>query len=698
MSERSSFFFSLFLTLFGVFFSVILISWVNYEVISAWFGKNGPANIGSIEVSYVSMGRFLKDFGLPFPGGSSWMPFWYFGFPFDLFYTPLLPLLEAFLHGALGMPLWETYRFLTGVAYILSPISVFFLGWQLSKRVVGGLIAGLLYSVGPTIFYFLNSEVAGDKFSSAFWDPRRFTILVRWGEGPHLFSLIFVPLVGVFFARFLEKKRFGFLLLSSLFLGLAGLSNALGFFAALLLLGAMAFVRCAQEGKDKRKTLLYGFLSGAIALGLISFWYNLSFITNFFAEGEGAGSVYLSLFPWGWVGLIGAVVVLYFFFGKVLRSFATSVALLWFGIFFLVVGAYYFSASPYESFRRIELLPQALRYMTEVDLSLSLLIGVAFASIIGWLRQLVPSGYGRGVEFVGNGIGVGLSLALLWYVQPFIPVAKEAGEHVVDLSKTREYAIASWLAAHVDEKKGERVFVPGNYGFYLNWFTNVWQHRGGLFQASTHPWPDHMHYQMANGTDPEIAYAWLVIANARYAVLTHPGSAELYREVKNLARFDGLPIAMREQGDVIYEVPRKRASLAKPVDLAQMSSLTAPVKGDDKVALLSYADWIESSSHNQTSLIVVNHDTYQITGTVGEGEGILVQMTYDEGWRVQGKGLQVQIGKDPLGFLILYPGAGEVDVVLRHGPTWKQWVGYGLTIATLIFVVGYPIVNQRRDK
>jgi len=71
--------FELFLALIGI----SVIAFINYQIIGSWFGKNGPANIGSIEVSYVSMGRFLADFGF-----KTWMPLWYLGFPFDVFYTP----------------------------------------------------------------------------------------------------------------------------------------------------------------------------------------------------------------------------------------------------------------------------------------------------------------------------------------------------------------------------------------------------------------------------------------------------------------------------------------------------------------------------------------------------------------------------------------------------------------------------------
>jgi uncharacterized membrane protein len=67
---------------------------INYRYMNSWFGKSGPANIGSIEVSYVTMAKMLVEYG-----GGSWVPNWYAGFPVNLIYTPLVPVVEAVLLG-----------------------------------------------------------------------------------------------------------------------------------------------------------------------------------------------------------------------------------------------------------------------------------------------------------------------------------------------------------------------------------------------------------------------------------------------------------------------------------------------------------------------------------------------------------------------------------------------------------------------
>lgn len=683
------------LTAKGIFVivSCLLVGYINYQIISSWIGHDGPANLGSIEVSYVSMGRFLRDFGIP--GGASWMPLWYIGFPFHIFYTPLLPFLEFVITKFSGITFWESYRLITGVSYILVPISLFFLGKRLSRTTLGGLTAAILYSVAPTIFYFIlpSGEVAEDSISRVgILDPRRFTILVRWGEGPHTLSLVFLPLAGMFTDRYLKKKSEERLLLASIFIGLTALTNSLGLFALLILLASFCFSYLAIYPRKKKQTLLKFFVLGVTSLGLISFWYNFDFITNFFSEGKSAFGRYASLFPWGWLTALIGVLIFYWIITKVLKNVGIAVSLIWFLIIFTVVAVYYFSSPPELSELRIELLPQALRYNTEVDMAVSLLGGVllgSFVKVLGKKNRILG---------VLGGLGVlGIAIVLGIYIQTFIPTATKAASQVVDLQKTREYEIAKWLDSHVDKKKGERVFIPGNYGFYLNYFTNVWQHRGGLFQASTHPWPEHIHYQLANGKDPEIALSWLRIINAKYAVITTAGSSEVYKEIKNLGRFESFEQIYSERGDIIYKVPLARESLAKTVNKDMIASLSVPKKGDDKSAILKYENWVSNSSQGLLEFEVINNDTYKIYGVVGKSEAVLLQMTYDDGWAAKNSlsGKTIKKQKDPLGFLILFPDEGTLNITLTHERTWKEWLGYLMTLLTISILIFYKFWGSK---
>jgi hypothetical protein len=678
----------------GALFAVLFIGYLNWLVIQGWFGGQGPANLGSIEVSYVSMGRFLSDFGF-----RSWAPFWYLGFPFHLFYTPLLPALEWFLNGYQGMGFWEAYRFVSGWSYVMAPISVFFLGWALSRRWVGGFISGVLYSVAPTLFYFvlpastgsIRGEVAADRFSLDFWDPRRFTVMVRWGEGPHTLSLAFLPLVGAFFILGLKRKSFWLVVLSSIFLALTALSNALGFMGALIMVGSIAFVYYARKTKNRGRLAATTALLLVFGIGLASFWYNLSFLTNFFGEGGGIAQKYLSLFPWGWLAIIFALAIVYIASRTILRDTGLAASLVWFSGLFGVVFVYYTSAPQQFSELRLELLPQALRYITQVDMAFSVLIG----TFIAWLIRLMGKRFRLGEIIATVFIAVSLLYSIV-YIKPFASVSNKAASEVTDLDSTSEKAVADWLQENIDVSKGERVFIPGNYGFYLNWFTDIWQHRGGLFQAATHYWPDHIHYQLAVGDDEEIALAWLKAMNAKYAVITATGSTELYKEIKSLERFGNLPVEHKIGGDIFYRVPLERPSLVKPVSRVEMEMLEVIEKADHKKPLLAYVDWLEESSLNEADFNVVDHDTYKISGKLDQGESLLIQMTADSGWRASdsNSGRRVKTGKDPLGFLVLYPEAGDFEIMLQHVSTWKIWLGYLTTVMTVGFIIWYGVMRR----
>lgn len=670
----------------GIIFSLAILG-INFWLIYPWFFGQGPVNLGSIEVSYVSMARFIRDFSPHL----SWGPYWYFGFPFHLFYTPLLPFLDVVLNKLAGVGLWQSYRVVSGVGFILVPVSLFLFVWYLTKKIIPGVLAGLLYTFLPTLFYFIlpSGEVAADiiNVDPKFFDPRRLVILARWGEGPHTLSLVFLPLAGLFYLRVLETKRLRDMLLVAIFTGLTALTNAVGFYALVVLLLAIYFSKITRKSKAFGEIIRTSIITAILAYGLIAFWYNLSFIGSFFSESGGVLQNYLNLFPWGYIILLWLVLAFFFFFKKVVKDRAIVVSLVWFVIMFLIVYIYYTSAPTEFSEQRLELVPQALRLMTEVDMALSVFLASILAVLISFLEKKHRVGL-----VVGNLIGIALIAGVLNYGYSYLPYAQKAVSGEVDLTKTGEYEIANWLKENIDQKRGERVYVAGNYGFYLNYFTNVWQIRGGLYQAMTHYWPEHIYYQINHGKNKEIALAWLKVANIKYLVVNGPGTRELYKDFEVPEKFEEMEAVYEERGDIIYKVPLKGTSPAKKVDLGIMNGLVPLEKADDKVPLFAYEAWLDKSKPAEFE--VVNNDMYKIKAKLEEGEGILVQMTYDKGFRAKSSQGKVGIKKDPLGFMILVPRqAGEYEITLRHGKTWKLWLGYLTTLGTVGFL-GYLQVRK----
>src|SRR3972149_7086568 len=223
--------------------TIVVIAYLNFLLIRYHFLGEFNQNLSSIEISYIQMAKFTIE------GGSLWPPLWYLGYPWHVFYTPLLPILEVLFHQLFNFSFAHAYRVLTGIGYVLVPLSLYLFVWQITKSKTGAIVSALMYSLAPSLISIIFSEVGADTLSGLL-EPRRFTILVRWGEGPHTFALFFLPLFGLFLSRFLEKSKFVGLVAASFFLGLAVLTNAIVLWGAILLLLAFFLSETAPRSAD----------------------------------------------------------------------------------------------------------------------------------------------------------------------------------------------------------------------------------------------------------------------------------------------------------------------------------------------------------------------------------------------------------------------------------------------------------------
>ena len=675
--------------------SVAVIAYLNFALIRFHFLGEFNQNVASIEISYIQMARFWKEFGF---GG--WQPLWYLGYPWHVFYTPLLPFLEVLLNTLFNFSFAHAYRLLTGAGYVLAPVSLYFFVWQLAKSKTGAFVAALMYSLAPSVISVIFKEVGADVISN-FIEPRRFTILVRWGEGPHTLALFFLPLFGFFLVRFLQKSKFVDLVAASFFLGLAALTNAIVIWVAILLLAAFFLSETAQESAQYIKVIKRVLAVVILGFGLVAFWYNLPFMQTFFKEGGGAINNWVSLFPWVLIplGLVGFLIV--YAVNKLTGSFkGVGFSIFWFFSLFAIVFIYYASGED-----RIEYVPQALRLNTEVDMALSVLAGVVISNLFLWFWDK------KGMITI-----VTRTLALLVVVLPSLvllvwgsKLLAELPEHTRPLTQSKigdisEYKVATKLA-ELTEGTGERVLAPGNYGFWLNYFKDVPQLRGALYQSSTHSWPEHIYYQVTNGTDSNISLAWLKIANIGKLVYTTIGSAETYKDYKVPAeklKAIGTEI-LTENGDIYFDIPLKNDSLAKVVDFDSSKGIAKPYNAIDEKPIFEYLDWIEKKSDKKLRLTKISNSRYKIEGELREGEAVLFQQTYDPGWKVKplrqdsGQALRRDSGqasgwkvvKDPLDFALLVPKkSGRFEIELAYRKPWSVWLGYLVTAGALAWV-GY---------
>lgn len=675
----------------GLVILPVLIAYSVYWQIYPLFGGEFTQQLGSIEVSYISMGSFLSRF---YPH-LSWQPLWYFGYPFYLLYTPFLPFLEWGAHVFLGFSESHAYRFFTAAAYVLVPVTLYFLIFTITKDKLAGLLTALFYATVPSHLGYFFPVITEDKLG-VLLEPRRFAILVRWGEGPHTVALLFAPLAALFFYFYIERGRFRDQILGSLFSALVALTNAVALWGVGTLFFAI-LVEAYAKGAVKVKTIGERLIRfGLLIAGLSAFWYHPAFVGEFFSEGSGTVNVWLSFFPWNILGLI----ILLALYILILRGFLKKTRLVitsltWFLLMFIFVYIYYASGED-----RLELVPQVLRLNTEADMALAMLVGSLYALGANYLGK-------KGLVFRFGGLFVGVVVVTALFYRNF-ELAKVLPQFTVpleatgkSLADTPEYRVAKKLESLAGA--GERVFAPGNYSFFLNYFTNVAQVRGGLFQSSIDPWPDHIYYQVANGESSEISLALLKIANVSYLVYTSGASGEPFKDYKvSSEKFDRvLKRVEEEKGDIYYEVPLVDSSLAKVVD-KKLMSIQTPRNAIDEKPLYLYTDLIEENP-GKAKLSLIDNRTYKIEADTSADELILVQMSYHKGWKAyDNEGRRLTIFSDPLGFLVIDPlRTGEIKITLRHDTIMSQYLGYVVsmvTFALLLFISLRKILKLRVRK
>lgn len=656
-----------------------ILLWVGFTQISPLFRGDFTQHFGSIEVSYIQMAKFIESSWPRF----AWQPRWYLGYPMTILYTPLVPFFEVFSHNLFGWTFGHAYRVLTAASFVGTLVSVYLLGKTWFKNSIAGFVAALSYGILPSIMAILYSEVAADIFAETFIDPRRFTILVRWGEGPHIVSLLFLPIAALFWILFLRHGNKWALVFGAIFSGLTALTNSIGAWGLLLLIFAAFIGELAENISNWRVVFNRSLVFGALSIGLIAFWFNPLFLSSFFAEGGGAISYWRDAFPWGWLmigGVLGGYIVATRF---LLNKFAgVSGSLLFAIITFWLVNTYYASGA-----EKIELVPQVLRLNTEVDLAVSLIIGGGI-SVLGYF--LVKKNYW---VYLGTMVAIAILASVLFYsrqtqiVTELPKFARSAEEVSASLTSIPEYEIAKKVESKISGD--ERAFLPGNYAFYLDLFTDVPQIRGALFQSAIHPWPEHIYYQVTNGKNGEISLSWLKIANVGW--LVYSPVREAFRDFKYVGRekFDETLIISEElgSGDVLYQVPLENSSLAKAVP-KEIRRVNKPVNAIDEEPINDYVSFLEASA-NELDYQQIGNSEYKIQGELDEGEEILVQSTYVPGWRAfDGNRKKLNLSADPLGFILISPEtAGKQDITLRYTIPMRVWVGWIVTFVTIILVV-----------
>ena len=654
--------------LLSVFFAIFLFG-VNLLLIYPYLFQNAPGWIESIEVSFITIGRWWAE---NFPH-IFWNPYWYAGFPMRYSYVPLLPVSTAILGSLIG-DFGRAYHLLAGLAYALVPVSLFFLMRYLTKNSLAALAGALIFSLAPSLSnLFASVRAAQGLFQQTNFPPWRMLVMVFYGEGPHTLAQVFLPLTGLFYLRALKEKVYSQALLAAGMVSLVALANPVGLWAAGIFLGSIFLVSLIWE-KDKKLVLKFSLIIFVLAYLFSAFWYTPGFIkSDLMSEG---GGLFSSLLKYSFWLIVLAVIIFSSVLALIKRfinSFFIASALLWFLVNFSIVTVFYLYG--------IEFAPQARRYIPELDMAGATLLAIGMAQIAIFLK-------GKSRQFLAKALPIiVISLTILFTFRTW-----NATWWFITKNKERPIFLEPKMVDYLTPlvQPTQRVFVSANYTFWLNFLSDIWQIRGGHWQASIHPWQEHAAYQITSGEDGETSLYWLKTFAIDKLVVNVPGSPIHYRDYIYPDKFEkilGKPEGAPYPTEQVYRIPLVHG-LAGPVPLDRMKTIKPPTNGADKEALSFYVDWIEAND-SQFSFKMINNDYYEIEGEAAKGEGIRVAMAYDKGFKAQDeKGNKLKLLKDPLGFLIIDPGKTEPKKIsLTYGPTFDFFLGWLLFLTGILGVI-----------
>ena len=433
---------------------------INAWIVARLFKTEYIPWMSSIEGAYIGLSRWIQGHWLQL----GWFPQWYAGIPFENSYPPLLHLLVAAIAQVTGLSAARSHHVVTGVAYCLGPIALFWLVRDLSGSRWKGFIAGWLYSL-VSFSAFLMPSVRGDM--GTLRAGRRIEALMGYGEGPHVTSMTLLTFALAALHAALERPSGPRAVLAAVLAAATVLTNWHG--AVALALASLALLLARPE---PRNACAVGI--GVLAYALAAPWIKPSTIATVFHGAEQLGGFVMRVPQYAYLGIwLASVVAL----GLWLRRTRLQTAER-FGILFLALMAV--PPLGWEWFHHAYPLPQASRYHLEMEMAIAALAGV----VVGVRRKWAMWAVGA------------VLLVLAWKQVPVWRQYARIHLDTVDITGTLEYQTSHWLDRHLP---GRRVFVMGSRQFWLNAFGDSPQLGGGFSQARTNPMIDHATFAVLAG-------------------------------------------------------------------------------------------------------------------------------------------------------------------------------------------------------
>lgn len=608
-------------------------------------------NWGSIESTFIADARILKDHW-PRP---LWQPYWYVGTRFDYVYPPALRYGTAALAKYYPMDTAKAYHLYGAFFYCFGIAAVYFLARVGFRNRTHAWIAAIMAAIVSPAYPFVP-EVMNDGFR---FGTSKLNALVRYGEGPHMTALAWLPFALGFVWLSIERRSAPWAITSGVACTMVVANNFYGATALAMFYPLMLWAFWVT--RREIWPLRFALIPPIIAYGLSAFWLTPSYLEITLRNMQ-----YVSSKGNMWSSAI-ALLMLVAFLSITDRRYRNQPTRTW-ELFVVGSSLFFFLNTVGNRWFNFRLIGEPARLVPELDILLTFLL--IFAGVWMWKRQ-------RAVVLVAAVALIAVHYNYLRHHRAIFPAA-------TDYKPSIYYKIPEWIHTNYPEA---RSYVTGAVRFWYNTWHDLHQLGGSSEQGLENQTVMPSQWEIVLGEEPMRAIHWMQILGVDLVAVHGPKSAEWYKDFQYPRKFDGKLKAVYDDGadNKIFEVPRKYRSLARVVDVKALAGLPKIVDQSDLAALQQYATVFENGPDAVTETHWNGTDELRVKGAAQAGQTLIVQVTHDVNWEASSSAgiLPVQL-YEPLGFMRIDLPAGVNEITLRFRKPREKTVGeifFLLTVA-----------------
>jgi hypothetical protein len=328
------------------------------------------------------------------------------------------------------------------------------------------------------------------------------------------------------------------------------------------------------------------------------------------------------------------------------------------------------------------------RLAPEFDLA-AILISVEVLRRL-WALRLPSTGFPAFVlkarAWLPKGLAVVLVLAAFGTSRHYLRKAWQLYRREPNYQQRVEYRIPEWLSKNLP---GARSLVSGSVRFWFNAWHNEAQIGGGSEQGLRNPAVIQAFWPVLLEEAPEPSIFWMQSLGVDAVVVHDKTSQEHYHDFQFPKKFAGvLPVLLDDQqGNVIYQVPRRFPGLARVVEGSRVAALQPYSKQNEVQLTREYATLIEKGPNSPATSAWEGTDAMRIRARLQPGEALVVLASYDPAWHAYSRGSPLAIRKDAMGQMLIDAPPGEHDLRLVFETPLENRIGYILSMVSGLLVL-----------